>query len=654
MTHTPDKEHGGELARDIRTLGNALGDVLKEQGGQTLFDNVEQVRALTKQARETPGSDGAEAQLEQMFRGMAFAQALPVLKAFTTYFQLVNLAEQREVARINRQRAAAAGDTPRPESVRDAVRTLQAQGLTADEMRALLQDLSIQLVFTAHPTESKRRSVQQKLYRLSDALAALERPLLSAAERQRGEEDIAADTEILWQTDEVRQRRLTVLDEARNILFYFVQTLFAVTPRLYTDLQTALAECYPGETFPLGNFLEYGSWVGGDRDGNPTITPEHTTQILRMHRDTILGLYIPAVRALSDRLSQSQHYVGFSEELERSLAEDAKRLPEVAAEAATRSPTELYRRKMEFIWERLRQTRKRTGGRPKNTDAAYDRADEFIADLEIVQRSLEQNGGRHAARSAVVPLLAQARLFGFHLARLDIREHKDKYLGALSAVLGEQGIDYPALSEADKVALLEREIAAPRPLVPLELHYGEENDRTLSLFRLVQSQRQTLGPDAFGSFIMSMASDVSDVLALLLLAKDAGLVQTQPDGELASAVDIVPLFETIEDLENAPGVLDALLSNPVYRANVDARGGQEVMVGYSDSNKDGGYLSANWKLYVAQTVLAEVAQKHDVRLRLFHGRGGAVGRGGGPASKSPSKAKSSPPATLTKKSPPAI
>ena len=624
------REEGGELARDVRLLGNALGDVLREQGGEALLQAVERIRALTKEARSRQGQDAAEAELDRLFGAMDFWQALPVLKAFTTYFQLVNLAEQKEIVRVNRRRAFAAGDQPRPESVRDAVKSLHQAGMTADEMRALVGSLSIQLVFTAHPTESKRRSVQEKLHRLSDYLGRLEEPQTSQSDRERLELDIAAETEILWQTDEVRQRRLSVLDEARNILFYFGETLFQVTPRLYADLQKALVQWYPGETFDIPVFLEYGSWVGGDRDGNPTITLAHTAEVLRLHRNQVLSQYLPAVRTLSDRLSQSRHYVGISDDLERSLAQDAERLPQVATEAAGRSPTEPYRRKCEFIWERLRRTQ-------SSAEGGYASAGEFIADLETIRRSLEENRGHYAARRALAPLLSQARLFGFHLARLDIREHKDKYLGALAAVLHDQGTDWPALTEAEKIALLEREIGGRRPLVPAQLAFDEDTNTTLGLFRLVSDKMQALGPDAVGSFILSMASDVSDVLAVLLLAKEARLADLRPesDGENGwSRVDVVPLFETIEDLENAPAVLDTLLSNPLYRRNVSLRGdSQEVMVGYSDSNKDGGYLTANWKLYVAQSRLAEVAQRHGVTLRLFHGRGGAVGRGGGPAGK---------------------
>ncbi len=625
-TKDEQKVDGGELARDVRLLGNALGEVLREQGGVALFDRVERIRALTKEARNEPGEGAAEAELNALFSGMSFGAALPVLKAFTTYFQLVNLVEQKEIVRVNRRRAYAAGDAPRSESVRDAVQKLKGSGMTAAQMRALVETLSIQLVFTAHPTESKRRTVNEKLHRLSASLSALEMPQMARSECERLEADVVAETEILWQTDEVRQRRLTVIDEAKNILFYFGETLFSVTPRLYEDLAAALAECYPGEVFAIPNFLEYGSWVGGDRDGNPTITLDHTAEVLRLHRAQVLALYVPAVRALSDRLSQSRHYVGVSSALEESLLADAELLPKVASEAAGRSPQEPYRRKCEFVWERLRRTQ---DGNP----GGYGSAGEFVADLKLIGQSLESHNGHFAARRALAPLIAQAKLFGFHLARLDIREHKEKYLGALSAVLSDSGVDFMALSEAEKIALLEREIGSRRPLVPAHPHFGDDADKTLGLFRLVADKMDTLDPDAFGSFILSMASDVSDVLAVLLLAKDAGLADLSTDSGW-SKVDVVPLFETIEDLENAPQILDTLLNNPLYRRNVSLRGdAQEVMVGYSDSNKDGGYLTANWKLYVGQAQLAEVAAAHGVTLRIFHGRGGAIGRGGGPAGK---------------------
>jgi phosphoenolpyruvate carboxylase len=626
-----DKEmENGALARDVRQLGNALGEVLREQGGEALLTTVERIRSLAKEARGESDSEQAESELASMLSGMNFSEALPVLKAFTTYFQLINLAELKEIARVNRRRATEAGKTPRQESVRGAIQSLHAQGVTGPEMRTLIESLSVQLVFTAHPTEAKRRTIQEKLQRLSRHLDALDQPEQSFHKREVLQEDIQGETEILWQTDEVRQRRLTVLDEAVNILFYFDETLFDITPRLYDDLREALAEYYPDEEFYIPTFLEYGSWVGGDRDGNPTITLDHTRQIVAQHKDLALAKYLKAVRGLSDRLSQSRHYVGISEALEQSLSDDAERMPEVAAEAAGRSGTETYRRKCEFMWERLRRAQSHWQGSREGT---YTTAAEFVADLELLQSSLQEHAGHFAARRVVAPLIDRARLFGFHLARLDIREHKDKYLGALAAVLSPLGIPWNELSEGEKITLLEREIASPRPLIAAAEIYDDETQRTLGLFELVRKTRQQVGPDAFGTFIMSMASSVSDVLALLLFAKEARLV-TITQEKLVSTVDVAPLFETIADLENAPEILETLLSNPLYRRNVAARGDrQEIMVGYSDSNKDGGYLTANWKLYVAQQKMAEVAARHGVALRLFHGRGGAVGRGGGPANR---------------------
>lgn len=622
----------GELAKDVRVLGNALGDVLREQGGQELFDAVERIRALSKQARNSSTSDSAVQQLGDLVRSMDFHHALPVLKAFTTYFQLINLAEQKEIVRINAKRSFDAGPGPRKESVRDAVRTLSAAGVSSEQVQGMMNELSIQIVFTAHPTESKRTTVQDKMYRLSAHIDELYKPFLSDTAQRRTQLNMLADIEVLWQTDEVRQRRLSVVDEANNVLFYFNRTLFNVTPRLYKDLEEAIAEYYPEISFDEHPFLEYGSWIGGDRDGNPTITLQHTSDIVRKHKELVLDHYITSIRKLSDRLSQSRHYVSVSPELEASLANDALLLPEVVSEAVNRSQTEPYRRKMEFIWERLKRTKLQISERALRP-GAYREASELLNDLRIVGDSLMANHGTFAARQALDPFVTQVKLFGFHLAKLDIRDHKEKYNYALNCVMDHAQMAYREQDEAGKIAILERELNSPRPLIVEYLPYDPAANETINLFRLVKKSCDELGPEAFGSFILSMASTVSDVLSVLLLAKESGLASLQT-GAWTSVIDVVPLFETIADLENAPTVLNSLLSNDTYRNYVASRGHhQEVMVGYSDSNKDGGYLAANWKLYVAQTRLTEVAETHGVKLTIFHGRGGAVGRGGGPANK---------------------
>jgi phosphoenolpyruvate carboxylase len=628
----PKEDAGDKLARDVRLLGNALGTVLKEQGGSELYDLVERIRSLTKIMREEGPSDLHDFEISALVASLDIKAAKKILKSFTTYFQLINLAEQKEIVRVNRQRAYDSGDEPRNESIRDAIRHLKCQNVPAHKMQELVKNLSIKLIFTAHPTESRRRSILEKLHRLSSWLSQMDRPLLSTSEIAKLEAEIVAETEVLWQTDEVRQRHLTVIDEASNALFYFDHTLFAVTPRIYEDLSSALAEYYPETDFDIPVFLEYGSWIGGDRDGNPTITLEHTAQILKMQKDMALSKYIPAIRTLSDRLSQSKSYVGFSQELEGSLLADAADLPYVAEAAAKRGATEHYRRKMEYIWERLQITRAQNAGQG-NGEHGYKSSRELLADLEIVDRSLRDNNCSFVAEQALAPLMTRVKVFGFHLARLDVRDHRGKFVNALSAIFERNGTNWDELSEDDKIICMEKAIDSCHNLIEPGTEFDDEIKQTIELFSQAKQKMKSNGEEAYGSFIMSMASSVSDVLSLLLLAKESGLVELHQEVPV-STIDVVPLFETIADLEAAPDVLETLLSDPVYSKNIKARNNlQEVMVGYSDSNKDGGYLTAVWKLFVAQTRLTEVARKHEVALRLFHGRGGAVGRGGGPANR---------------------
>jgi phosphoenolpyruvate carboxylase len=625
-------ETGEKIARDVRLLGNALGTILKEQRGNDLFDLVERIRSLSKLMREDGRSQELDSELDNIVNKLDLETARRILKSFTTYFQLVNLAEQKEIVRVNRQRAYDAGTEPRRESIRDAVRFLKINGVSDEQMLELIRNLSVNLIFTAHPTESRRRSILEKLHRLSGWLSELDRPLLSNREKANLQSEIVAETEILWQTDEVRQRRLTVIDEAFNALFYFDTTLFDVTPKIYEDLTAALSENYPGVIFEIPVFLQFGSWIGGDRDGNPTITLEHTARILQMQKDMALSKYIPLIRTLSDRLSQSRQYVGFSEELQESLKSDAIDLPGVATAAAKRGATEHYRRKMEYIWERLQIARAFNNGVGDGV-AGYKSSDELLADLAIVDRSLRQNKGHYAAQRALAPLITQVKIFGFHLARLDIRDHKEKFVGAIKAIYAVRGINWDLLSEDEKIVHLQDAIDSAEPLIDPASAFDETITQTINLFRQAAEKMRSNGEETYGSFIMSMASTVSDVLSLLLLAKEANLVNLHSTEPLSS-IDVVPLFETIADLEAAPDVLETLLASPVYSKNIRARGNlQEVMVGYSDSNKDGGYLTAVWKLFVAQTKLADVAKKYGVALRIFHGRGGAVGRGGGPANR---------------------
>ncbi|HEY3331314.1 MAG TPA: phosphoenolpyruvate carboxylase [Capsulimonadaceae bacterium] len=628
------------IGRDVHTLGDALGVVLREQNGQAVFEQVEQLRSIAKNRRAALGELDVEGvdesasanapSMDEIVSSMEYAQVVPVLKAFTTYFQLVNLAELKAIVRVNRHRAAQTLDAPRVESIRDAIRLLKEGGVSAEAMAGIVGSLAVRLVFTAHPTEARRQSIQEKLHRISGWLAQFDDPALSAQAIQELHEDITAEVEILWETDEVRSTRLTVIDEARNVLEYFEHTLCDVTPRLYADLEAALAEYYPETTFDIPAILKFGSWVGGDRDGNPTVTLDHTNQVLELQRRLALQHYLGDVAELKQRLSESVSYTPPPKPLIDSLWKDQQLMPVIGERVRLRRALEPYRQKAHYVHERLRQTLEGSG------PASYASPADFIGDIELMYKSLAASGSRRAAERVIKPLLVKARIFGFHLAHLDIREHKTKYLSALDELATVAGLPAPSsLSEEERCDLLARELSNPRPLLAPKVKLTDETRTTLGLFQLVADNREKYGVNAFGTFIMSMAQGPADVLTMLLLAKEAGLYQPGQSAAAAKLpLTIVPLFETISDLEAAPQVLDALLSNPVYRSHVDAQSRQqEVMLGYSDSTKDGGYFTANWKLYVAQKELAKVAAKHGIHLRLFHGRGGAIGRGGGPANK---------------------
>ena len=637
-----------DLSGDIHLLGDLLGCVLREQAGEDTFRTVEELRGLAKAIR-AQYSPHLVARVLELIASLDTGQAYQVAKAFTLYFQLVNLAEQREIVRVNRSRDAQRGSTPRPESVREAVLGLSQAGVSAEDMARLISGLNIQLVFTAHPTEARRRTVSDKLYRILELLHWLDAEI-SPVEMKRLQLKLAAVIEALWQTDEVRHERPDVMDEVRTGLVYFDRTLYRAIPAIYRDLEDALAEAYPGASFQIPVFLEFGSWIGGDRDGNPRVTLEDTAQTLRLHRELILTRYIDSVKELLDKLSESDVIVPVSRRLLESLEEDAERMPALARGLQERNPREPYRRKASFILARLRATLRETSRltwsevdvvpRPEPDSAAvpqspaYASADEFVADLETIRDSLAANNGRRMARELVDPILWSVRVFGFHLARLDLREHRDQHEAALAEVFATACPDmapYQSLPEPEKVRLLERELNSRRPLVVWERRYTDATSRTLRLFRLARWALHAFGPDTLGTYIISMTRGVSDALGTLLLAKEAGLFGLDEGGTVRSGLDVVPLFETIQDLRDAPNVMQTLLRMPVYRAHLRARGNlQEVMLGYSDSNKDGGYLAANWELHVAQRGIADAVHQEGVELRLFHGRGGTIGRGGGP------------------------
>jgi phosphoenolpyruvate carboxylase len=615
----------------IRTLGNLLGETIIEQEGKELFDQEEEIRALAKAWRG--GEESAQSQITHLVSHLVEdpPRALAVLKAFSTYFQLVNLAEENQRVHILRQRAAVADErgVAEAETIAHAVHRLQSEGVQADEMRELLHELLIMPVFTAHPTESKRRSVLFKLKTMANILHEMDSVKLLPSERAEKEEQLRENIVLLWQSDEMRDRPPTVMDEVRNGLYFFETTLFDLLPQIYREMEKALAECYPDETFDVPVFLRYGSWVGGDRDGNPFVDLATTEEALRAHKDVVLELYERKVEELYNHLTTGLNRGGFSSEFMESLQRDLMMIPNSEREVLDRFEQEPYRQKLIMMFRRIEAARaeNRMAWQDRKPDArAYHDVTEFLTDLRLIRDSLAQNKGERMAKGQLSTLIRQAQVFGFHLATLDVRQHSARHRSAMAEVLARYGLvnEYEAMPEADRIAILSREIVNPRPLTA-RLDFSEETNETIGLFRLIKQAREIIGPDSIQTYIISMTTQVSHMLEVLLFVRDAGLL---------GQIEVVPLFETIEDLSAAPKIMTKIFQNAAYLQHLAMLGNrQQIMIGYSDSNKDGGYLIANWMLFRAQRGLAKVFDQHHVKLLLFHGRGGTVGRGGGPANR---------------------
>jgi phosphoenolpyruvate carboxylase len=617
------------LSEDVHRLGDLLGETLVEQEGRALFELVEEVRALAKAHRA--GDEAAGERLVRRIEGLPLRESRGVLKAFASYFKLVNLAEERERVRVlrRREREAHARGGSAIETIEAAVGQLRDAGVTPGELAELLERLLIQPVFTAHPTEAKRRTMLTKLTRIADALSALDLETRTPEEARAAEETLREELVSLWQTEETRAYRPDVMDEVRGGLYYFETTLYDLAPEVAAALERAVARHYPGTRVPE-RFLRFASWIGGDRDGNPNITVAATEAALRAHHELALRLLRRGIERLHGHLSTTER-VGVDEALLRSIEADALAFPDEVRQVDERYKHQPYRQKLRFVYRKLGATLE-ASRRPWRADhvmspGTYHEAGELVADLRLLQSSLRANRGERLAAGRLGTLARQAEIFGFHLASLDLRQASDRHTSAVDEVFGHYGVasGYAGLDEDGRARVLTSEILAGRPFAPHRLDFSPETNETLELFRLVRRAHERLGPLSIESYVVSMTRGPSDLLAVLLMATDAGV---------SDRLDVVPLFETVADLHKAPETLEHLFANPAYARHLAARGGaQMVMLGYSDSNKDGGYLTANWELHLAQRAIAALCARHGVRLTLFHGRGGTVGRGGGPTNR---------------------
>ncbi|MFB6136043.1 MAG: phosphoenolpyruvate carboxylase [Halobacteriaceae archaeon] len=611
--------HARDIRRDVRELGELLGEVIAEQESEAAFDAVENLRtaAIDYRRDDAESRDPIRAQLASNDEETNAV----VARAFGNYFELINLAEERERVRAIRrgQQAGTLSD-----SLESAVDELAVEGADADIVERVLDDVLIEPTFTAHPTEARRKTVKAKLREVSDVLEPLDERRLTDREEQRLEGRLASEVVSLWQTKQVRDRQPEPIDEARNVQWYLENTLFDVIGEAYTELEECLEDTYE-EDVEVPPVLRFRSWAGSDRDGNPFVTPQVTTETLERQREVVLERYHDALEELSSALSQESRWVPDDGALMASLAEDREHLPRLAEGASERWPDEPYRQKLAFMRERLTRVEDvRPGG--------YEDVDALLADLEVVDRSLRQNGAEQVADAHIEPLRRQVQTFGFSLAALDLRDHRQMHTDAIAEALSYEEIDYESMDEDERVEFLTECVLQDEPVVdvdalPEEDGVSEGTSRVFRRFAKLSEWHAEFGAEAIDTYCISMNNEPSHVLEVLFLADQADVV----DLPGYCGIDIVPLLETEYALSGARRIMGTLFENEAYSAALEARGGvQEVMLGYSDSNKENGFLAANWDLYKNQRRLGEIAEEFDVDLRLFHGRGGSISRGGGP------------------------
>lgn len=615
------------LRDDIRLLGGILGDIVREQAGEDVFDLVERARVESFRVRR---SEIDRAELAELFSTVDTADAIPVIRAFSHFALLANVAED-----IHRERRRAihvqAGEPPQDSTLAATYTKLDAAPVDPEIAAGALAGALVAPVITAHPTETRRRTVFETQNRIMELMRRREWVSVDPAEADAVDRQLRRQILTLWQTALIRLSRLRIQDEIEVGLRYYDASLFEVVPRINAELRDALRSRWPDSGVLTEPMLRPGSWIGGDRDGNPYVTADVVARATHRASETALEHHLAELEVLERELSMSARLVTVTPELNR-LADES------GDESAFRAD-EPYRRAVRGLRARLTGTAARILGHPAAHAVAGELPDyrdpaELLADLEIIDTSLRSHGDGTVADDRLAQLRNSVEVFGFHLCGLDMRQNSEVHETVVAELLAWSGVhpDYASLPEDERVALLTRELATRRPLAGPHAEFSELTTKELGILRAAADAVDRIGPEAIPNYVISMCESVSDMLEAAILLAEVGLFD--PDGEAGPRcpVGIVPLFETIEDLRHGAETLTATLDVPLYRALVANRGdSQEVMLGYSDSNKDGGYLAANWALYRAELDLVRVAREKGIRLRLFHGRGGTVGRGGGPS-----------------------
>ncbi|KVE95449.1 phosphoenolpyruvate carboxylase [Burkholderia vietnamiensis] len=630
------EDKDGPLFEDIRFLGRLLGDVVREQEGDTVFDVVETIRQTAVKFRREDDSQAAQT-LEKKLRKLTPEQTVSVVRAFSYFSHLANIAEDRHHNRRRRIHALA-GSAPQPGTVAYALEQLKTSGNASKRvLQRFFDDALIVPVLTAHPTEVQRKSILDAQHDIARLLAERDQPL-TVRERAYNESMLRARVTALWQTRMLRDARLTVGDEIENALSYYRATFLDELPALYGDIEAALAE--HGLPARVPAFFQMGSWIGGDRDGNPNVTAATLDEAINRQAAVILEHYLEQVHKLGAELSVSNLLVGANDAVKALAAASPDQSPHRVDEPYRRALIGIYTRLAASARVRLGEgtvpVRSAGRGAPPVRAVPYADSEAFVADLKVLTASLEEHHGASLAAPRLTPLMRAAEVFGFHLASIDLRQSSDIHEAVVAELFARAGVhaDYASLSEDDKLIALLAALADPRPLRSPYIEYSALAQSELGVFEKAREVRAQFGPRAVRNYIISHTETVSDLVEVLLLQKETGLLE----GAFGAAHDsarnglmVIPLFETIPDLRDAARIMREYFALPGIEALIAHQGAeQEVMLGYSDSNKDGGFLTSNWELYRAELALVDLFRDRKITLRLFHGRGGTVGRGGGP------------------------
>ena len=600
------------LRDDVRTLGAMVGDLIREQDGDELFEFVETARLRAIRRREGNEKPGEE--LAELVDGLDAAEALQVIRSFSTYFQMVNTAEK--VHRIRRRREYLRDVVHyQPGGLEDTFIKLKASGLNANDLKNLLDSLSIEPIFTAHPTEPTRRTILRKEQNIVRHLIDMLNPTMTPQETNAALQNIRSLVTTGWQTDEHPTEKMTVADELEHVLFFVTDVLYRSVPPFYEDIESAIERIYgdEGVDVEVPDILRFGSWVGGDMDGNPNVNAKTIRETLARQRSLILDLYFKECAAISTKLSQSSPRASFSQAMLDKIEEYRGVFPNAYHAVPARHRDMPYRVFLRLVQQRLQSTY-------DDDIFPYEKVRQLTDDIRLIADSLAENKGEQAGLFAVRRLLRRIDAFGFHMVTLDIRQDSEVHRAVIGECLGEE--DWSEMTADERTARI-TEAVLTRESPPM--NPSTQARKTIAVFQAIAFCRRKYGPKAIGPFIVSMTQGADDILSVILLAQWGELHNKR--GEVP--LDIAPLLETVDDLQNGPAILEALLSTDLYRKHLASRDHrQTIMIGYSDSNKDGGLASARWALQNAQEVIAGAAEAHGIELTLFHGRGGTISRGG--------------------------